>query len=100
LCDRGSPGYQRSFIGESLRQIGVILLHDIEHRLLGKAAVMVGQEFVQVSEFVVIHSYRASAAMAGLYCKLLILHQLFQRRAARRSQSRRQAAKRPLLTTY
>jgi hypothetical protein len=63
LRDRGSPWYQRSFIGEPLREIGVILLHDVEHRFLGELAVVVGQEFVHVSELFFVHSDRASVAM-------------------------------------
>lgn len=63
LRDRRSPVDQRGFIREPLRKVRVILLHDVEHRILGEAAVVLGEEFVQVGEFVVIHGYGASGAM-------------------------------------
>ncbi|QHO77488.1 hypothetical protein ACH79_37510 [Bradyrhizobium sp. CCBAU 051011] len=64
LRDRGSSRDQRGLVGEPLGKVGVILLHDIEHGFPGEPAVVLGQESVQVSEFFVVHLYRASAAMA------------------------------------
>jgi hypothetical protein len=55
LRDRGSPWDQRGFIRESLREVGVILLHDVEDRFLGEPAMVLGQESVQVSELFVVH---------------------------------------------
>ena len=55
LRDRGSPWDQRGLIREALREVGVILLHDIENRFLGKPAMVLGQESVQVSELFVVH---------------------------------------------
>ena len=43
LHDRRSPWYQRGLIRKPLRKIGVILLHDVEHRFLGKAAMVLGK---------------------------------------------------------
>src|SRR5215203_6902365 len=55
LRDRGTPWDQRGFIREPLRKVGVILLNDVEHRFLGEPAMVLGQEFVQVSELFVVH---------------------------------------------
>ncbi|XSC46347.1 hypothetical protein ACF1BQ_010995 [Bradyrhizobium sp. RDT10] len=63
LGDRRTPGYQRGFIREPLRKIGVILLHDVEDRFLGEPAMIFGKESVQVSQLFVVHGYRASAAI-------------------------------------
>jgi hypothetical protein len=63
LRDRRSSKNQRSLIREPLREIGVILLHDVEHGFLGKPAMVVGKEFVQVSELFVVHGFRASVAI-------------------------------------
>jgi len=60
LCDRRSPGDQRRLVGEALRQVGVIVLHDIEHGFFGKPSMVIGKEFVQVSELFVVHGFRAS----------------------------------------
>jgi hypothetical protein len=38
--DRRAPWYQRSLIRKPLRKIGVILLHDVEHRFLGEIAMV------------------------------------------------------------
>jgi hypothetical protein len=58
-----SPHSISCLVGEPLGEIGVVLLHDVEHRVLGEAAVVLGEEFMQVGEFVVIHGNGASAAM-------------------------------------
>jgi hypothetical protein len=63
LRDRRSPRYQRGLIGESLREIGVILLHDVEHGVFGEPSMVLGKESVQVSELFVVHGHRASAAI-------------------------------------
>jgi hypothetical protein len=43
LHDRRSPWYQRGLIRKPLRKIGVILLHDVEHRFLGEPAMVLGK---------------------------------------------------------
>ena len=63
LRDRGSSEDQRSLVCEPLGEVGMVVLHDIEHRFLCEPAMVVGQEFMQVSELFVIHSDRASLAM-------------------------------------
>ena len=63
LRDRRSPGDQRGLVREPLREVGVILLHDVEHGFLGKPSMVLGKEFVQVSELFVVHGHRASAAI-------------------------------------
>ncbi len=60
LRDRRSPGDQRGLVGEALREVGVIVLHDIEHGFLGKPSMVIGKEFVQVSELFVVHGFRLS----------------------------------------
>jgi hypothetical protein len=55
LRDRGSPWDQRGFIREPLRKVGVILLHDVEHGVLGEPSMVLGKESVQVSELFVVH---------------------------------------------
>jgi hypothetical protein len=79
LRDRRSPEDQRSLVGEALREVGVIVLHDVEHGFLGKPSMVIGKEFVQVSELFVVHGFRASAAFPQIYCKLLIPRQLSTR---------------------
>jgi hypothetical protein len=63
LCNRRSSWDQCGLIGEPLRKIGVILLHDVEHCFLGERAMVLGKKPVHVYEFVVGHGYRASAAI-------------------------------------
>jgi hypothetical protein len=63
LHDRRSPWYLRGLIREPLRKVGVILLHDVEHRFLGEPAMVFGQQPVHVSELFVGHGHRASAAI-------------------------------------
>ncbi|MEH2528697.1 MULTISPECIES: hypothetical protein [unclassified Bradyrhizobium] len=79
LRDRGSPWDQRGFIRESLCEIGVILLHDVEHGFLGEPSMILGKKSVQVSELFVIHRRRASAAIPEIYRNLLIPRQLLTR---------------------
>src|SRR5437899_5671838 len=62
-----SSWYQRGLIREPLREIGVILLHDVEHRFLGELAMVLGKKSVQVSELFVIHGHRTSAAMPNIW---------------------------------
>jgi len=38
--DLRAPWYLRGFIGQTLREIGVILLHDVEHCFLGELAMV------------------------------------------------------------
>jgi hypothetical protein len=68
LRDRRSPGDQRGLVGEALREVGVIVLHDIEHGFLGKPSMMIGKQFVQVSELFVVHGFRASVAKYTATC--------------------------------
>jgi hypothetical protein len=60
LRDRRSSCDQRGLVREALGEIGVILLHDVEHSFLGKPSMVLGKEFVQVSELFVVHGYRLS----------------------------------------
>jgi hypothetical protein len=41
--NRRSPWYQHSLIRKPLRKVGVILLHDVEHRFLGEPAMVLGK---------------------------------------------------------
>ena len=43
LYDRRAPWYQRSLIRKPLRKVGVILLHDVEHRFHGEPAMVLGK---------------------------------------------------------
>jgi len=79
LRDRRSPRDQRGLIGEPLSEIGVILLYDVEHGVLGKVSMILGKESMQVSELFVVHGFRASAATPKLYRNLLIPCQLSRR---------------------
>ena len=63
LRDRRSPEDQRGLVREALREVGVIVLHDVEHGFLGKPSMVIGKEFVQVSELFVVHGFRASVAI-------------------------------------
>ena len=88
LRDRRSPEDQRGLVREALREVGVIVLHDVEHGFLGKPSMMIGKEFVQVSELFVVHGFRASAAFPQIYCKLLIPRQLSTRLVTLRARIR------------
>src|SRR6187431_302148 len=77
--DRRASADQRGLVREALREIGVILPHDVEHSVPGQPSVMLGQESMQVSELFVVHGHRASVAIPELYRKLLILPQLLTR---------------------
>ena len=79
LRDRRASGDQRGLVREALREIGVILPHNVEHGVPGQPSVVLGQESVQISELFVVHGHRASVAIPGLYRKLLILPQLLTR---------------------
>ncbi len=46
LHNRRAPWYQRGLIRKPLRKIEVILLHDVEHRFLGKPAMVLGKQSV------------------------------------------------------
>lgn len=63
LRDRRSSRDQRGLVRKALREIGVVLLHDVEHGFPGKLSMVVGQELVQVCELVVFHLHRASSAI-------------------------------------
>jgi hypothetical protein len=76
LRDRRSSGNQRRLIREALGEIGVILLHDVEHGFPGKLSMVLGKEFVQISELFVVHGHRLSPK---IYRNLLILRQLLTR---------------------
>jgi len=43
LHDRRSPWYQHGLVGKTLREFGVILPHDVEHRFLGEPAMVLGK---------------------------------------------------------
>jgi len=79
LRDRRASADQRGLVREALREIGVILPHNVEHGVPGQPSVVLGQESVQISELFVVHGHRASVAIPGLYRKLLILPQLLTR---------------------
>lgn len=74
LRDRGSSWDQRGFVGEPLREIGVILLHDIEHGFPGELAMILGQKPMQVREF--FGGDGRISHNAGIYRNLLIQRQL------------------------
>jgi hypothetical protein len=76
LHDRRSPWYLRGLIREPLRKIGVVLLHDVEHRFPGEPAMVLGKQSVHVCELFVGHGHRASAAIPKIYRNLLIPRQL------------------------
>jgi hypothetical protein len=67
LNNRCSPWYQRGLIRESLGEIGVVLLHDVEHCFAGEPAMKLGKVSVHLCELLVgdlvAHGPRASAAM-------------------------------------
>jgi hypothetical protein len=63
LNDRRSPWYQRGLIREPLGEIGVVLLHNVEHRFPGEPAMELGKESVHLCELFVGHGPRALAAM-------------------------------------
>src|ERR1043166_9145544 len=63
LRDRRSPEDQRGLVREALREVEVIVLHDVEHGFLGKPSMVIGKEFEQVSELFVVHGFRASVAI-------------------------------------
>lgn len=53
LRDRGASSDQRGFVGQSLREISVILRYDIECGFPGELAVVLGQEAVHVDKLFV-----------------------------------------------
>lgn len=53
LRDRGAPSDQRGLVGQPLRQVGVILRHDIEDGFPGELAMVLGQEAVHVDKLFV-----------------------------------------------
>jgi hypothetical protein len=59
LRNRRSSWYQRGLIREPLRKIGVILLHDVEHRFPGEHAMVLGKEPVHLYELIIGHGRRA-----------------------------------------
>ena len=79
LRDCRSPEDQRGLVRKALREVGVIVLHDVEHGFLGKPSMVIGKEFMQVSELFIVHGFRASAAIPQIYRKLLIPCQLLAR---------------------
>ena len=79
LRDRRSSCDQRRLIREALREIGVILLHDIERGFPGKPSMVLGKKSVEVSELFIVHGHRASAATPKIYRNLLIPRQLSAR---------------------
>jgi hypothetical protein len=74
LRDRGSTWDQRGFVREPLREVIVIILHDVEHGFPGEPAMVFGQIPVQVCEFFVGHG--RVGHNAGIYRNLLIPRQL------------------------
>jgi hypothetical protein len=87
LRDGRSSKDQRSLIREALREIGVILLYDVEHGVLGKPSMVLGKESVQVSELFVVHGHRASAAIPKIYRNRLIPCELSTRLVTFRGRS-------------
>lgn len=49
--------YQRGLVGETLRKISVILLHNVERCLLGEPAMVLGKESVHLGKLFVGHSH-------------------------------------------
>jgi hypothetical protein len=47
--NRRTPWYQHGLIRKPLRKIGVILLHDVEHRFLGEPAMVLGKQPVMAA---------------------------------------------------
>jgi hypothetical protein len=59
LNDRRSPRYQRSLIRESLRKVGVVLLHNVQRCVPGEPAMVLGKQFVHFCKLFVSHGHRA-----------------------------------------
>jgi len=76
LRDRRSSCDQRRLIREPLREIGVILLHDVKRGFPGKPSMVLGKKSVDVGELFIVHGHRASAATPKIYRNLLIPRQL------------------------
>ena len=55
IGDRRSSRNLRGFIRQTLSQVGVILLDDVEHRLLGEPAVILGKQLMHVCEILLNH---------------------------------------------
>ena len=79
LRDRGAPSDQRGFIRKALREIGVILLHDVEYGFPGKLSMVLGKELVQVGELFVVHCPSRLICDPKIYRNPLILGQLSTR---------------------
>jgi hypothetical protein len=56
LNDRRSPRYQRGLIRESLRKVGVVLLHNVECCVPGEPAMVLGKQFVHLCKLFVSHA--------------------------------------------
>jgi hypothetical protein len=56
LNDRRSPRYQRSLIRESLRKVGVVLLHNVQRCVPGEPAMVLGKQFVHIGKLFVSHA--------------------------------------------
>jgi len=77
MRNRRSPGYQRGLVRKTLRKIGVVLLHDVEHGFPAELAMVFGKISMHVSKLFVGHGNRASTAIPGLYRNsLMIIPQL------------------------
>lgn len=74
LRDRGSSWNKRSLVREPLREIVVVVLHDVENGFPGEPAMVFGEIPVQVSELFVGHG--RVGHNAGIYRNLLIPRQL------------------------
>ena len=61
LNDGRSPRYQRSLIRESLRKVGVVLLHNVQRCVPGEPAMVLGKQFVHLCKLFVSHGHRALA---------------------------------------
>jgi hypothetical protein len=55
LQDRRAPWYLRGFIRKPLREIGMIVLHDVEHGFLREIAMVLRKEAVHGRELIVGH---------------------------------------------
>lgn len=74
LRDRGASWNKHGLVREPLREIVVVVLHDVEHGFPGEPAMVFGEIPVQVSEFFVGHG--RVGHNAGIYRNLLIPRQL------------------------
>jgi hypothetical protein len=73
MRNRRSSWYQRGLVREPLREIGVVLLYDVEHGFPAELAMVLGKISMHVGKLFVGHGNQASAAIPGLYRNLLTI---------------------------